>query len=419
MKPLWQGNMKTVALLTLVILFLTGCTAGRTSPISLQAETGVRPGAPVIAVPHKTLVPAHEIPLHVRKVTETLARIITGHPEKETHVSFAHAQAAPQPVEWLQSQDFRVQDIEMSCLGKDETSELPDHNTLELIMRFSDRLQRSASLMIRASYEAGPKGLVVTSSRVLELDPYFPETQAFLVEDHVFEKMDRADSSFAEFYESVVSSAVSLTPTDEDRRTRLGLDSMSVYERLAIMPNDKRRDYRVVVFVMDRLSPDAGLEIIASGSPFGHSWIDHVNYHDFDGWRTGVFPLNFALDWEIYYISTLYTPGRPYFPKTGERIRTGLFVTERNYLDWPAFDRETAAQGPLARCGFLLNPQDPRDARTIQARLKELGLAGEIEDQWGPRQEHALKIFQQQKNILPTGNWNQDTQKELFWNSGM
>ncbi len=419
MKPLWQDEMNKVTQLLLAVLFLTACTAGRTCPVGLQAETGVRPGPPVITVPHKTLVPAHEIPLHVRKVTEALARKITGHPETYAHVSFAHAQAAPQTAEWIQSQDFQVQEIVLSSPGRDEASALPDHYTLELIMTFGDRLQRSASLMIRAEYQAAPQGLVVTSSRVLELDPYFPETLAFLVKDRIFENMARADSSFTDFYETVVSSAVSLTPSDEDRRTRLGLDSMSVYERLAMLPHERRRDYRVVIFVMDRLSPDAQLEIIASGSPLGHNWINHVSYHDFDGWRTGSFSLTFALDWDIYYISALYSPGRLYFSETGEKIRTGLFVTERNYQDWPAFDRETAAQGPLARCGFLLDPQDPRDARTIQARLKELGLANEIEDQWGVRQENALKIFQQQNNIPPTGNWNQDTQKELFWNSGL
>ncbi len=250
------------------------------------------------------------------------------------------------------------------------------------------------------------------------LDPDFPETQAFLVEDHIFERMGHPGPDFVKYYESVANNAVCLTPTDEDRRTKLRLDSMSVYERLVTLPQDARKDYQVVVFVMDRLSPDARLEVMASGSPLGHNWVERISYHDIENWRAATFPLTFALDWELFYISTLYTPGRPYFQGSDEKIRTGLFITERSYQDWPAFDRETASQGPLARCGFLLDPEEPEDSETIQARLKELGFLQEIEAEWGIESARALKYFQQQSGLAPTGEWDEAAQKELFWNTG-
>ena len=408
---------ETLILLALAMFCLAGCSAQKTGPVNFHVEPAVTSNPALIAVSQKTFVSGDEIPLHLRQVAEALARKFTDHPEPFSHALFLD-DANPQPVIWLRNQDFRIQGIDLVSYRMENNDPGPDLITLEMRMNFKDDLHRTASLAIKASYESGPEEQVIISTSVRDMEPYFPETQAFMIEENLWEEIGFQDNDFFGFYEGIISRAVSLTPTDEDRRTRLRLDGMSVYERLGSIPQSGRKNYWIVVFTMDRLSRDAGFEIFASGTPDGQSWVDKVQYHDFDGWRVAMFPISLVLDWEIYYISALYTPQENIFSEFRERIRVGLFVTERNYRDWPAFDNETAAQGPLARCGFLLNPEVSQDAEIIQSRLRDLGLILEVTGQWTRLSAEALNFFQQQKGLLPTGKWDPDTQRELFWNSG-
>jgi len=409
---------KTLMLLALVMICLAGCSAQKTRPVNFNVETAVRSDPAVIAVPQRTLVSNDRLPFHIRQIAEALARKITDHPEPYSQVFFS-TDASPQPIRWLRDQDFRIVGIDLVNYRTEDNAFGPDLISIEMKMRFKDDLHRTASLVIRANYESGPEKMLITSSSVRDTDPYFPETQAFMVEENLLEEIDSPDNDFSGFYQGIVSRAVSLTPTDEDRRNRLRLDGMTIYERLVSMPQSERKDYWIVVFTMDRLSRDAGFEIIASGIPDGRSWIDEVQYHDFDGWRVGMFPLSLVLDWEIYYISALYTPDKNSFSGTHEKIRIGLFTTERNYRDWPAFDHETAAQGPLARNGIMLDPENHNDAQVVQSRLKGLGLIPEVTGHWDSRSEEAVRFFQQQQGLLPTGKWDPDTQKKLFWNTGL
>lgn len=410
--------VKTFMLLSSAMFCLAGCSIQKTEPEKFQIETAVKSDPALIAVPQKTLVSTEEVPSRLRQVAEALARKIIDHPEPYSQVFFS-AEASPSPVKWLENQDFRIQGIDLVSYKTQRGINGPDLISLEMNLHFKDDLHRTASLVIKANYESGPEKLLMTSSFVRDMEPYFPETQAFLIEESLFEEIGSPDNDFSGFYSGIISRAVSLTPSDEDRRTRLKLDGMSIYERLGSIQQSGRKDYWIVVFSMDRLSPGADFEIFASGTPDGRSWIDEVQYHDFDGWRVGMFPLSFVLDWEIYYISVLYTPQENIFPESHDRIRIGLFVTERNYRDWPAFDYETAAQGPLARCGFLLNPEVSQDAEIIQSRLRDLGLIREVTGQWNRLSAEALIFFQQQKGLMPTGKWNPDIQKKLFWNTGL
>lgn len=405
-------------ILTAFLYCLAGCSPQEIRPLVHQTESAMPQAPPVITVHEKTFVSSEQVPPGIRHITEALAREITGNPHAISSVKFTSG-SRPGPVPWLAGQDFLVKEIDLLKLSREANEQGTETFMLEMKMNFRCPLQRTASLVIRTGYEPRPDQLTITSSSVQTVEPFFPEMQAFMVEEERFKGINPSQMDFPAFYSWVVSRAVSLTPSDEDRKIRLRLDRISVYERLSSLPHDLRSNYRVIIFAMERMHPRAGFKVSASGTPDGHNWADRIEYLDFDGWRTGMISLSIVLDWEVYYISALYSPYENLYPQQYPWVRTGLFTTEKNYRDWPAFDSETAAQGPLARCGFLLNPRVPHDARTIQARLKELGLALEITGAWDERSVKALKIFQLQKNLPPTGTWDQDTQKELFRDTGL
>jgi hypothetical protein len=54
------------------------------------------------------------------------------------------------------------------------------------------------------------------------------------------------------------------------------------------------------------------------------------------------------------------------------------------------------------------------EIRQVQQKLTEMGFhAGEVDGQWGPQTQSAIKNFQQQKGLEPTGQLDKKTMDEL------
>lgn len=247
----------------------------------------------------------------------------------------------------------------------------------------------------------------------------FPEVMAYIVEKNDMQVILDKKKDFKDFFQGVVSRAVSLTPTDEHRRVKLKLDRMSLVERLTNVPESERRQYMVVVMTMNKLGRNDGFDVQASGTPSGGNWLDNVQYIDLEGWRAGVFSMEFALDWEVFYIRAYHWPGDGHNDQTQGHKQVGYFIAERDYSHWPAFDPVTAAQGPVARCGFILDPEKPEDEKVIISRLKELGFIDKNHEGWDGQARKGLITFQKQEGLKATGDWNLKTQTRLFWGSGL
>lgn len=97
-----------------------------------------------------------------------------------------------------------------------------------------------------------------------------------------------------------------------------------------------------------------------------------------------------------------------------------LALAQKESLPPPkARPRVKKAQGPLASGMVHIDPADGKQARTIQARLAELGhYTARIDGQWGRKSREALKNFKRKVGLAPLYQWDLDTQKALFRNSG-
>lgn len=77
-------------------------------------------------------------------------------------------------------------------------------------------------------------------------------------------------------------------------------------------------------------------------------------------------------------------------------------------------------QGSLGSGEKLLTLDSTQDIRTIQNRLKELGLYEyKIDGIWGKRSKKALKLFKKAHGLAKINKWDLKTQKKLFKGTGL
>ena len=343
----------TVIYLLMAVCLLAGCRDNKpaidfSAPPSRDFST-----SPEIMVPPRHSVNPDNLPLHVRIAAEALAKNITGCTSSFPKAEFSTASNPSRPVEPLKEEDFQVNSIEVIRCSKDSKDMTV---SLEMYMHFQDRLGRIASFQVQVDYKRLAEKIVIERSDVQEKPPLFPRVQAFLLYEEELQGKDLSDITFNQFYNWTLDRAISLTPDDDHRRTKLNIDRMSVYQRLSMMPEAQTEKYSIVIFAMDRLTSNSVFKIEVSGTPYGTNWVEEVIYHDFQGWRAGIFSLSFILDWEIYYVRTLYGAKQEDWTAKNKLKLVGLFSTERDYTHWPAFDGRTALQGPIARLGIMLEP---------------------------------------------------------------
>ena len=372
--------------------------------------------APEINIPPKDAVNPNKLPLHVTSAAEALARKIIGCTSSFSQAEFSTDGAHSWLFESLNEQDFQVSSIEIMRYSKDSKDMTV---SLEMYMHFQDRMGRTASFLVQADYKRLADKIVIERSDIQEKSPLFPRVQAFILYEEELRSKDLSDMTFKQFYYWTLDRALSLTPDDEHRRTKLNIDRMSVYQRMSMMPEAQTEKYSIVVLTMDRLASNSGFKIEVSGTPHGTNWIEEVTYHDFQGWRAGIFSLSFILDWEIYYVRALYGAKQENWTAKNKLKLVGLFSTERDYTHWPAFDGRTALQGPIARLGIMLEPENADDAGMIASRLHELGFLKNADNKCEEKLEEALKIFQHTRGLNPSGQWSAETQKKLFHDTGL
>ncbi len=75
---------------------------------------------------------------------------------------------------------------------------------------------------------------------------------------------------------------------------------------------------------------------------------------------------------------------------------------------------------PIATGSVFLNPSKKDDARLIQTRLAEMGYyTKKIDGDFGPGSKGALQIFKKDNGLGDNFNWDLNTQKMLFKDSGL
>ena len=375
-----------------------------------------------------------QVPPDVRMVTAAIVLQLRNDPSGIPNVSFDAS-----GVHIVSEADFDYQGFSVTSVLLEEHW-VHDTGNDSFICRvegslvFEDILGRRALNHFLADYELFSGKIVILNSVARPIDPIFPETQAFIVKAEDLQAIVNLNPDFTRFYTETVSRAVSMTPTPEERRLRQELEQMSLFERIRRAPTTERYDYFMIIFVMDRIMPDAGVEVVVTSSVHDRQSLAESVYRDFDGWRVAIFGGNFALDRDVFYAKTYYRPRPGILPDNLDQVLIGLFATEKNYKEQQhTVEMATSpspqsgvqrvghasAEGPLASGHVFLNPAKRDDARVIQTRLAELGFYNmAIDGLWGPGSRGALQGFQRSINITANGEWTMQSQMRLFSGTG-
>ncbi|WP_040417397.1 peptidoglycan-binding domain-containing protein [Desulfonatronospira thiodismutans] len=297
---------------------------------------------------------------------------------------------------------------------------------LDGFFTFADDFQRTSIDYFNVEYAVHDNSIVIHDSFAVNAPPTIPRLQAYIVPREDFSKVvDRADSYYS-FYAGIVSSAHNIVPTDEEQRQHEKLEQMSFFERLRSGVTREREDNVVIIFAMDRLTPNAEFEVQVTESLYSSNSLVTPEYINYQGWRAAIFGGNFAIDRDNFYIKAYYEPAIDIYPDGTERILAGLFTPEKDYEGQKKVQRErmsqqrehTPREGPLSRGESVLDTSDRSDARIIQTRLAELGYYNMIIDGlWGPGSRGALEQFQRSSGLEASG-WNLQTQRSLFEGTG-
>jgi hypothetical protein len=155
---------------------------------------------------------------------------------------------------------------------------------------------RSTSLLYEAQFRRGLNGIIIDYA---EAKPYYPPSpglELFVVEAA---RLPADILIEAESYSALIDY---IRPLAEPPR-----DSASLY--------DEVRDYDIFVFVQDKLSPDARMEVKKSATPDSLDGIsERTRYRDFNGWPVAQVRARFRLYSDQVspplYIKAILTPGR-------------------------------------------------------------------------------------------------------------
>ncbi len=371
-----------------------------------------------------------DIPGDIRMVTAAIVQKLRQDPAGIPRVSFDPSGVHYTPETSFKYQGFAVTDISINEHWARDTGR--DSFTCRLggIILFADQLGRRAMLDYAADYELFRDKIIIRESTVRPVPPFFPNTRAFIIEGSQLKEIVDQRPDFAEFYAGVVLRAHTMTPTTEERRQHQELQEMSFFQRVRQAPSSERQDNFMVIFVMDRLTPDAELNVMVTKNLHDSNSLARPVYRDFDGWRVAIFGGNFAIDRDGFFARVYYKPARGVLPQGKDQVMVGLFTSEKNYdvPEAPAPGKVqtatqapsiTPAEGPLASGSRVLDLAGRDDAALVQTRLAELGFYNmKVDGLWGPGSRGALQNFQSASGLQPSGEMDMITQFKLFTGTG-
>lgn len=421
-------NITTAGLIVLVLWVMTGCAVQQQLQQQFQQGRVIAETPPFeINPPLVDPIADGDIPGDIRMVTAAIVQKLRQDQTGIPRVSFDPGGIHYTPETTFNYNGFSVSEINITEHWANDTGRRTFDCRVAGVMLFSDALGRRAMVSYSADYELFRDRILIKNSAVRPVPPVFPNTRAFIIEGSKLQAIVEKWPGFEEFFTGVVSNAYNMTPTAEERRERKMLEEMSLFERLRRGTGIERQVNFMVIFVMDRLTPDAEIDVIVSRNPGERASLAKPVYRDFDGWRVAVFGGNFAVDHDVFYAQVQYMPAPGVLPEGNDRVLVGLFSSEKNYDDVADPVRsadvrvrgEGSAEGPLSTGRVFLQTANRTDAATIQTRLAELGFYNmAIDGLWGPGSRGALQNYQRTSGIQADGQWNMQTQMRLFQGTG-
>lgn len=406
-----------IILVMIAVLVLTGCKVQQ----HIQQSRSQFDQAPFeVHPPEYDIVSEGEVSGDIRLV---VAAIIEKMRKKTNPFQNVHFEKTGKHIIEEPDFDFQGFAVQSIVIQDHQVTEL-DKNAyrcrLDGYISFIDSVNRKTVNFFRTEYRMTQDGININKSATFTVNPYFPSTQAFIIEkDHLVHALDSAQG-FPEFYSQVVTNAHKMIPTQEEIRQRKEIEEMSFFERLRNAPRIERQDNVMVIFVMDRITPDAEIDVVVSRRLHDRRSVVTPRYLDYDGWQVAAFGGSFAIDRDVFYTKVYYKPSPGVFPEGMDQVLVGLYTSEKNYEKLPEKTPPSlpAQEGPLAQGKKVLNPAENAEAILIQTRLAELGYYDmAIDGLWGPGSRGALEQFQRSSGLEASG-WNLQTQRSLFEGTG-
>ena len=421
----WREQMNRKLLFFTALVLGCAMVMGCKVQPQLQQSTAAFEAAPFeICPPFAQSIADADVPGDIRMVTAAIVKKLRQDPAGFPGVAFDPAGSHYTPETSFDYQGFSVSTVSIVDHWAKETGNKSFACRLHGVLTFDDALGRRTLLDYVADYELFQNKVVILKSQILPIPPIFPRTQAFFIDAGKFQKILDQRPDFSSFYAQVVTKAHNMTPTPEERKARQARQSMNFVERLKSDAAVQRKDHFLVIFVMDRLTPDAELEVIVSRYLNDVVPLAEPVYKDFQGWRVAIVGGNFAVDRDLFYARAYYKPAPGVLPDGKEQVLVGAFSSEKKYE--PAMSVSTgqttsvsAREGPLGMGREFLNLKKHDDVALIQTRLAELGYYQmNIDGLWGSGSSGALQKFQMASGLQATGKWDLGTQIKLFSGTG-
>lgn len=263
-----------------------------------------------------------------------------------------------------------------------------------------------ALMIVDATSTVSARGVVLERASVRALSPAQPRTVAWFVPKKEFQAAIEGDQAMPVWDLMDLAASMSV-PVDAGRPALKG-------------------DYQAVAFVLDRLEPGDAVKGWVSGKPLEEpGWGGSVNASEGVGFpivmvNAGA-ALNAAADEK--YVHVGWTPAD--VSRTGgaaKTVRIGRFstigATFKTAAAQPA--PEARPDTPIASGTRQLNIKVKSDATVVQRRLIELGyLKGKADGAFGKGSRAALAKFRDDAGLGIDGDWDLETQQELFRESGL
>ena len=215
----------------------------------------------------------------------------------------------------LREPHFRFQDFDLSTVGVRRTAAppaRPDLRSLEAALGFADAFDRKTDVALRAEYFLSENGIEVTRADVMSIVPPEPRVRILFV--------PVADISETDLQNGPI----------ETDMLQLALDRSLDRTGISTVPAGPA-DYYVFAFFLDRLPPDAAVELrvssVADGIAGARGNSVEINRH---GWKAAVQRATFEIGGgaDLYFKAIYQISGE----QSGTRVEPSLAGVRSNRL---------------------------------------------------------------------------------------
>jgi hypothetical protein len=277
------------AVLAVTVLFAWGCAdlAGRLDQLEKKLTT-----MGSVKLPEPIATSLDQMPEDAAKVAAAIQkRMIGARQEQVQKVRFDDDAGLEITQPWSTGEDFFPSGAQLYL--HQPTADDPSEKTTSGRLDFEGPLGRRASVRYDARYRPSEQGLIIRETRVTPIYSYFPEPIMFVVPAQAF--LTPYPDRYGELFEYVGERAVNYAQPE------------SVLA--------EKKEYAILVFFLDRISPASKLEVKVSDDPQGiYGYKDSTKYIDFNGWRVALLPGHFTLfdngGEPDLFVKAVFTPGK-------------------------------------------------------------------------------------------------------------